>query len=202
MAKELTLKQEAIFNFIKATISESGYPPTVREIGENFQITVKGAYDHLKAIEKKGFIKCTQNKSRAIELLVDREVQIPSDTMLIPLVGRIAAGATLLAEECIDEYLSFPKSMFKGGAFFALTVKGDSMIEKGINDGDIAVIRKQNTANNGEIVAALLEDEATLKVFKKSGNKIQLIPANPLYTPIITDGVEILGKLFSIFRRY
>lgn len=202
MAKELTLKQEAIFKFIKDSICESGYPPTVREIGESFHITVKGAYDHLKAIEKKGYIKCTQNKSRAIELLVDREVQIPSDSIMIPLVGRIAAGAPLLADECIEEYLSFPKAMFKGGEFFALTVKGDSMIEKGINDGDIAVIRKQNTALNGEIVAALLGDEATLKVFKKSGNKIQLIPANPSYTPIIVDSVDILGKLFSIFRRY
>ncbi len=202
MKKNLTEKQEEILLFIKEKIRESGFPPTVREIGEQFGITVKGAYDHLKAIEKKGFIRCGQNKSRAIEILIDREGVIPIDAVNIPLLGRIAAGLPTLAEENIEDYLSFPASMFNRGEYFALKVKGDSMIGEGIHDGDMAIIKKQDAAQNGEIVAALLEDEATLKIFSKSGGKIQLLPANPAYKPIVTDSVEILGKLAGVFRRY
>ena len=202
MKKDLTDKQEQIFDFIKEAIRESGFPPTVREIGDRFGITPKGAYDHLKAIEKKGFIRCGQNKSRAIELLADRDRLMPLDAVNIPLVGRIAAGAPLLAEENIEEYLSFPATAFSGGDFFALKVRGDSMIDEGIRDGDIAIIRRQNTAQNGEIVAALLEDEATLKIFKKAGGRINLVPANSAYRPIVVDEVEVLGKLAGVFRRY
>lgn len=200
--KALTKKQELIFNFIKDTITCSGFPPTVREIGEKFSITVKGAYDHLKAIEKKGFIRCTQNKSRAIEILVDKNMPPASDMHSIPLLGRIAAGAPILAQENIEDFIKLPKSMVPGGELFALHVKGDSMIDRGINDGDIAIIKKQNTANNGEIVAALLDDEATLKIFKKTERKIHLIPANENYRPIIVDNVAILGKLVSLIRQY
>jgi len=202
MRKDLTDKQELIFDFIKGSIRESGFPPTVREIGDRFGITPKGAYDHLKAIEKKGFIRCAQNKSRAIELLVDREEIMPPDAVNIPLVGRIAAGAPLLAVENIEEYLSFPAPIFSGGEFFALKVRGDSMIDEGIHDGDTAIIRRQNTAQNGDIVAALIEDEATLKIFKRAGGKISLIPANSAYRPIVVDQVEVLGKLAGVFRRY
>jgi repressor LexA len=202
MSKDLTEKQYAIFKYIKDRIIESGFPPTVREIGDKFSITVKGAYDHLKAIEKKGFIRCTQNKSRAIELLKDKDDMISSDSLNVPLVGRIAAGSPILAQENVEEYLSFPRSMFKSGEFFALKVKGDSMVEAGIQDGDLAVIQKQNTANNGEIVAAMIDDEATLKTFKKIDSKIHLIPANISYKPIILDNVDILGKLAALFRKY
>jgi repressor LexA len=199
--KELTDRQDEILSFIKKNIKESGYPPTVREIGDSFSITVKGAYDHLKAIEKKGYIHCVQNKSRAIEL-ADHVKDAPSDSIQVPLVGRIAAGAPLLAVENVEQYLDFPASMFTSGEFFALKIKGDSMIEEGIHDGDYAIIKKQNTAQNGEIVAALIEDEATLKIFKKASGAIQLIPANKAYKPIVVDTVEILGKLAGVFRRY
>lgn len=202
MKNKLTDKQELIFSFIKESIRTSGFPPTVREIGERFQITVKGAYDHLKAIEKKGFIRCNQNKSRAIELLVDRADTEAPDVVSIPHVGRIAAGAPILAQENVDEYLCFPRAMFRSGEFFALTVKGDSMIDAGINDGDIAIIKKQKTAVNGDIVAALIEDEATLKVFKKEKDRIALNPANAAYRPIVLDSVDILGKLAGLFRSY
>src|SRR5512137_1231471 len=138
--KQLTTKQERIFDFIKIAIKDSGFPPTVREIGDKFNITVKGAYDHVKAIEKKGYIRTEQNKSRAIVVL-NVEEEIPVDAVNIPLVGRIAAGSPILAEENIEEYLSFPKAMFRSGDYFALHVKGDSMIEGGINDGDIAIIK-------------------------------------------------------------
>jgi repressor LexA len=199
--KELTIKQERIFEFIKIKIKESGYPPTVREIGDKFNITVKGAYDHVKAIEKKGYIRTEQNKSRAMVVL-NEDDEVPFDAINIPLLGRIAAGSPILAEENVEEYLSFPKTMFKSGDYFALHVKGDSMIEGGINDGDIAIIKKQNTANNGDIVAALLTDEATLKRLKISGSKAQLIPENAAYQPIPADNASIVGKLVALFRKY
>ena len=200
--KKLTTKQENIFNFIRDSIKSSGYPPTVREIGDQFNITVKGAYDHVKAIEKKGFIKTEKNKSRAIVILGEED-QNPVNAINIPVVGRIAAGSPILAEENIEEYLSFPSSMFGNGDYFALNVKGDSMMDGGIYDGDIAIIKKQSNANNGDIVAALLDDdEATLKTFKKQGNKVHLIPENKAYKPIISDNVSILGKLTGVFRKY
>jgi repressor LexA len=197
--KKLTEKQEQILFFIKQNISDSGFPPTVREIGDNFSITVKGAYDHIKAIEKKGYIRTLQNKSRAI-IVTDDEPLPPVDALPIPLVGRIAAGIPILAEENITEYLSFPKSMLRSGTYFALEVKGDSMIDAGILSGDIAIIRQQHTANNGDIVAALVDDEATLKKFKLQNGKIHLIAENKAYNPIITDSITILGKLSAVFR--
>lgn len=196
----LTDRQNKIYEFIKNTIRDSGFPPTVREIGDQFGITVKGAYDHLKAIEKKGFIKTAQNKSRAI-VVIDSSSP-PPDAVNIPLLGRIAAGVPILAAENIDEYLSFPKSIIGSGDHFALEVRGDSMQNGGIFDGDIAIIRKQNTANDGDIVAALLDDEATLKRFKREARAIHLIPENPAYKPIITKNVQILGKLKAVFRSY
>ncbi len=200
--KKLTAKQDNIFNFIKDNIRDTGFPPTVREIGDEFNITVKGAYDHVKAIEKKGFIRTEKNKSRAI-IVVDQDDIVKTDAVNIPLLGRIAAGAPIFAEENIEEYLSFPRSMFGKGDFFALDVRGDSMIEGGILDGDIAIIRKQETATNGDIVAALVEDEeATLKRFKLTGKNVQLIPENSAYQPIVTKDVKILGILSGVFRKY
>ncbi|MCP4133796.1 MAG: transcriptional repressor LexA [bacterium] len=199
--KKLTEKQNLILNFIKDSIRDLGYPPTVREIGDEFSITVKGAYDHVKAIEKKGFIRTEQNKSRAIVVL-DGDNFIPTNAINIPLVGRIAAGSPILAEENIEEYLSFPKTMFGNGDFFALQVRGDSMMEGGIFDGDLAIIKKQETANNGDIVAALIDEEATLKTFKMKGTKIHLIPENQAYSPIVVDDVTILGTLSAVMRQY
>lgn len=199
--KKLTDKQQNILLFIIESIKESGYPPTVREIGDKFNITVKGAYDHVKAIEKKGYIRTEQNKSRAIVVLGQNDVPL-SDGVSIPLLGQIAAGIPILADENIEDYLSFPKAMFSNGLFFALRVKGDSMVDGGIYDGDIAIIKQQKTANNGEIVAALIDEEATLKKYKVTGNKIHLVPENPAYSPIIVDKVIILGKLSALFRNY
>ncbi len=199
--KKLTVKQDDIFEFIKESIQTTGYPPTVREIGDRFGITVKGAYDHIKAIEKKGFIRTDKNKSRAINIIA-QDGCIPIDAVMIPVVGRIAAGTPLLAEENIEEYLSFPKNYFKSGQHFVLNVRGDSMINAGIMDGDMAIIRKQETANNGDIVAAMLDDEATLKKFKLTGSKIHLIPENDDFKPIVTDNVVILGILSGVFRKY
>ena len=200
MAKDLTDKQLLILNFIKEMINNSGFPPTVREIGDEFGITVKGAYDHLKAIEKKGYIKTEHNKSRAMIIVDDESVK--SEGLTVPLLGRIAAGSPILAEENIEDYLSFPKDMFRPGEYFAIKVKGDSMIDGGIYDGDIAVIKKQNTANNGDIVAALIEEEATLKEFHKTSDSVKLLPKNTKYKPIISRDVSIMGKLAAVFRTY
>ena len=202
MSKDLTERQEEIFLFIKNRIRDTGIPPTVREIGDSFGITVKGAYDHLKAIEKKGFLRCEQNKSRSIELLVDNEGMRAPQTVAVPLVGSIAAGSPIIAEENITDYLDFPRSLLGRGEYFALKVRGDSMTGAGIENGDIAVIQKQNAARDGEIVAALLEDEATLKRFKKGQGSVQLIAENPAYKPIVTKDVQILGVLSAIFRNY
>ena len=201
MAKELTEKQQLILNFIREIINNCGFPPTVREIGDKFGITVKGAYDHIKAIEKKGYIKTENNKSRAM-IIVGDESAHKSSGISIPLLGRIAAGSPILANENIENYLSFPKEMFKAGEYFALKVRGDSMIECGIFDGDIAVIKKQNNAVNGDIVAALIDDEATLKEFQKTSDSIKLLPKNAKYKPIISRDVTVMGKLAAVFRSY
>jgi repressor LexA len=191
---------EFITNFVK----EKNYPPSIREIADHFQITPKGAYDHLKAIEKKGFIKTEKNRSRAIEL-VKTNTDVDFDMIKIPLVGRVAAGAPILAEENIEEYLTFPRSMIPANSerdIFALRVTGDSMIDAKINDGDIAIIKKTSTAENGDIVVALIDDEATLKYFYKEKDHIRLEPANSKYKPIITKNAIIIGKLIGLYRRF
>ena len=203
--RDLTEKQQAILAYIEQYIASQGYPPTIREIGDRFEITAKGAYDHLKAIEKKGYIKCEKNRSRAIELIRTSEGATPvstSEIVNVPLVGRVAAGLPITAEENIEEYLAFPKSMLPEDNVFALRVAGDSMMDAGILDGDIAVVKKQETAQNGEIVVALLEDEATLKYFFREKKKIKLQPANNKYRPIMTAEAMILGRLVGIYRQF
>ncbi|MCB1166161.1 MAG: transcriptional repressor LexA [Leptospiraceae bacterium] len=203
--KDLTEKQQAILNFIEESIRTQGYPPTIREIGDTFEITAKGAYDHLKAIEKKGYIKCVKNRSRAIELLrtsAGGEPMTLEQTVSVPLVGRVAAGLPILAQENIEEYLAFPRNLVPDGGVFALRVAGDSMIEAGIHNGDIAVIQKADQAENGEIVVALIEDEATLKYFYKEKKRVRLEPANQAYKPIFATDVMIIGKLVGLYRQF
>jgi repressor LexA len=201
--KELTDKQELVYKFITNSMKERGMPPTIREIGDEFQITAKGAYDHLKAIEKKGFIKTHKNQSRAIELTRNDALDsLPSQAMTIPVLGRVAAGMPILAEENVESYIPVPDRLAKKPGTFALKVVGDSMIEAGINDGDLAIIQKKDTARNGEIVVALLEDEATLKVFYKEADHIRLEPRNPKLKPIKTKKAIVMGKLIGILRFY
>ena len=203
--RDLTEKQINILNYIEQYIQEQGYPPTIREIGDQFSITAKGAYDHLKAIEKKGFIKCEKNRSRAIELLKNSGGNAPAssaDVTSVPLVGRVAAGLPLLAEENVEEYLAFPKSMVPDTGVFALRVVGDSMKDAGIFNGDIAVIRKQDIAQNGDIVVALLDEDATLKYFFKEKKRVRLQPANKAFKPIYATNVTIVGVLQGIYRNF
>jgi repressor LexA len=201
--KDLTDKQELVYKFITNSMKDRGMPPTIREIGDEFEITAKGAYDHLKAIEKKGFIKTHKNQSRAIELTRNDALEaLPAQAMTIPVLGRVAAGMPILAQENVESYIPIPDRLAKKPGTFALKVVGDSMIEAGINDGDLAIIQKKDTARNGETIVALIEDEATLKVFYKESDHIRLEPRNSKMKPIKTKKVVVLGKLIGIYRFY
>lgn len=199
MKKDLSPRQKEVLGFISRYKMLYGYSPTYREISEHFSITVRAAYEVVKALEKKEYLKISHNKSRSIDLIEEK----PS-FVYIPLIGEIAAGKPLFAEENIDGNISLAEAMLPrgGGEFFALRVKGDSMEGCGILDGDIAIIKKQDTAKNGDIVAALLEDYATLKIFYREKHRIKLEAANPRYFPIYTSSLKILGKLVSLVRQY
>lgn len=197
--KNLTKRQSEVLGFIKSFIESHKYPPTIREIAQNFEISVKGAYDHVKALEKKEVISCDTNRSRAIEIC---SKDVENEILSIPLLGNVAAGAPLLASENFDGYISVPSNMLKAGEYFALNVMGDSMINAGILDGDTALIKQKQTAENGEIVVAMIDDAVTLKRFYKEKNRVKLKAENDSYSPIYTQDIKILGKLVKIFRDY
>lgn len=199
--KELTRRQKGIYDFIIDHIRWEGYPQTIRQIGQHFDIaSPNGVKDHLLALQKKGHIRLHSRKSRGIEVLRREEISAAPERG-IPLVGRIAAGEPILAVENIEDTLTFERMFPSDGRIFALKVKGDSMIEEGLNDGDIVVVRPQPTAEKGDIVVALLDDEATVKKFDRRGAKIYLHPANRNYQPIVRDEVEIAGRVIGVIRR-
>lgn len=199
--KSMTQRQRQILDYIKGYVGEHSFPPTIREISERFEISVKGAYDHVKALERKSAIRCNTNRSRAIEVL-DGKNDGPT-IKRIPLLGRVAAGRPIFAEENLDGTVELPSSMLQGGEHFALQVSGDSMTGAGIFDGDIAVVFREHVANNGEIVVAMVDDEAvTLKRFFKESNRVKLQAENPAYPPIYTQEVRILGRLAHVIRSY
>jgi repressor LexA len=198
----LTPKQKRIYDFLSSTIRGKGYAPSIPEIGQRFKITsTRGVFDHLKALEKKGYIK--RVGKRAIEILSSKGRSALPDATEIPIVGRIRAGAPLLAEENIEGFLPVANEIARGKETFALKVKGDSMIEVGILEGDYAVIRRQEAAEDSDIVCALIGDEATLKRFYRKGNEVTLKPANRNYEPItVTKGeFRILGKAVGVIRK-
>lgn len=197
--KNLTKRQSEVLNFIKSFIDSHKYPPTIREIAQNFEISVKGAYDHVKALEKKDVIICDTNRSRAIEVCSGEEKK---EILSIPILGHVAAGIPLLATDNFDGYISIPSDMLKPGEYFALNVKGDSMINAGILDGDTALIKQKPTAENGEIIVAMIDDAVTLKRFYKEKNRVKLQAENDAFSPIYTQDIKILGKLVKILRDY
>ena len=203
LMKMLTDKQKNVYEFIKQQVGQVGFPPSVREIAQAFSISTRAAYDHLRAIEKKGYIRRDPMKPRAIEIIGFRGLGLRNsdEVAMIPLVGRVAAGQPILAEENIEDYMAFPASMVQSGNVFALKVNGDSMIEDGILDGDYVLVREQNVAERGETVVALLGDEATVKRFYPEKNQVRLVPANTAMQPIITNDVSIVGKVVGVFRR-
>ena len=202
--KALTAKQRNVYEYIRKKVGRIGYPPSVREIAQQFGISTRAAYDHLRAIEKKGHIRRDPMKPRAIEIVGSRDSSAPgaADVVKVPLLGRVAAGLPILAEENIEEYMSFPVGMVKqGGNIFALEVQGDSMMEDGIMDGDYVLVREQPVAETGETVVAMLDDEATVKKFYRRNNRFELVPAHPTMAPIIADEVSIVGKVVGVYRR-
>ena len=197
--KNLTKRQSEVLEFIKSFIDSHKYPPTIREIAQNFEISVKGAYDHVKALEKKDVISCDTNRSRAIEICNDGN---ENEILSIPILGHVAAGIPLMASENLEGHISVPSDMLKTGDYFALNVKGDSMINAGILDGDTAIIKQNPIAENGEIIVAMIDDAVTLKRFYKEKNRVKLKAENDAYSPIYTQNIKILGKLVTIFRNY
>ncbi|UXY31885.1 transcriptional repressor LexA [Streptomyces sp. HUAS TT20] len=202
---ELTSRQSAIVRYITETVDRQGYPPSMREIGQavNLASTSSVAYQ-LTVLERKGVLYRDPHRPRAYQVrpswAPDLGARSPAPVD-VPLVGRIAAGAPLLAEEMIEDVYSLPRQIVGEGDLFALTVSGDSMIDAAICDGDIVTVRRQDSADHGDIVAALLEDEATVKVLRRQEGRVWLMPRNPAYEPIPGEQAQILGKVVGVLRR-
>jgi repressor LexA len=197
---DLTKRQKEIFDYIRKYASKHGYPPTVREIGKAVGLhSSSTVHAHLANLEKIGLLRRDPTKPRAIELLVDRARKMMRGPGL-PLVGQVAAGEPVLAEEHIEEYLEVPAVIGGETGDYILRVKGDSMKDAGILEDDFVVVRPAQDAVNGEIVVALIEDEATVKRFFREKERIRLEPANKAYKPIKTRDAELLGKVVGVFR--
>lgn len=189
--------QEKIFTYIKQVVKDKGYPPSVREICEATGLhSTSTVHAHLKRLEKRGLISRDSMKPRAISLSSD----MPDDVTSLPVLGRVTAGTPILASENIEEYMSFPNALLGDGEHYILGVRGESMINAGIMDGDYVVIRKQQEANNGDIVVAMIDDEATVKRFYRENGHVRLQPENTTMEPIICKQVTILGKVVSLYR--
>ncbi|WP_062318378.1 transcriptional repressor LexA [Demequina maris] len=221
-ATGLTARQRAVVDFIRATVLERGYPPSMREIGDAVGLTSPSSVKHqLTALEAKGVLRRDPHRPRAIEVVLPGEQPAAEPTTeapaappapaassayddavhMVPLVGRIAAGGPILAEQEVEDTFALPRQLTGDGELFMLQVSGDSMIDAAICDGDWVVVRRQNSAENGDIVAALLDDEATVKTFRRKDGQVWLMPHNPAYTPIDGTHARVMGKVVSVLRR-
>jgi repressor LexA len=204
--KELTARQQEVLDFIRSFSAREGMPPTVREIGARFRVTPRAAFDHLSALERKGMLERRAAGGRRSRSLVPTSRSTTDRTALVPILGRVAAGQPLLAEENRDGALPIAADALpgRGEDLFALRVRGDSMIDAHILDGDLVLVRRQDTARSGDIVVALLEGEATVKRFVADERGVLLKPANPTMAPIAvahgTDDFRILGKVIGLVR--
>jgi repressor LexA len=200
----LTKRQQEIFDFIKRYSAKHGYPPTVRDIGKAIGLTSSSTvHAHLANLEKLGVLKRDPTKPRAIEVMVDRAKKAADAVASggLPVVGQVAAGSPVLAEENIDEYVQVPELAGGGDGEFVLAIKGDSMIKAGIHDRDHVVVRKQETAKNGDIVVALVGEEATVKRYFHESDHIRLQPENDALEPIRSKDVRVLGRVVGLLRR-
>lgn len=225
---KLTNRQQRVLAVIRDSVDARGYPPSLREIGEAVGLTSPSSVAHqLKMLERKGFLRRDPNRPRAIEVVVpgtgeglgyrrapgpqgEQSADLYDETGVgdarpeasyVPVVGRIAAGGPILAEEAVEDVFPLPRQIVGDGELFLLRVVGDSMVDAAICDGDWVVVRRQPTAVNGDIVAAMLDNEATVKTYKKGGEKVWLMPHNPAYEPIDGDHAVVLGKVTAVLRR-
>lgn len=208
--RSLSGKQQAILEFIQRTVAGRGYPPSMREIGDAVGLSSLSSVTHqLNQLELSGYLRRDANRPRALEVLIDLPGDSPAepgggipigDAAMVPLVGRIAAGIPITAEQQIDEVFPLPRRLVGKGELFLLKVSGDSMIDAAICDGDWIVVRQQKTAENGDIVAAMLDEEATVKVFRQRDGHTWLLPRNSNFEPILGDHAEILGKVVAVLR--
>jgi repressor LexA len=208
-ATGLTPRQRKVLEVIQEAVERRGYPPSVREIGESVGLTSTSSVAHqLKMLENKGFLRRDPNRPRAVEVLIPGVQETESGPLsshptpaYVPVVGRIAAGGPVLAEQAVEEIFPLPRELVGEGTLFLLRVTGESMIDAAICDGDWVVVRQQPVAENGDIVAAMLDSEATVKTYRKRDGHIWLMPSNPLYEPIDGDAASILGRVVAVLRK-
>jgi repressor LexA len=209
----LTERQRTILNVIRESVTRRGYPPSIREIGDAVGLTSTSSVAHqLRTLERKGYLRRDPNRPRAVDVRgADAPAAVPvtevagSDALpeptFVPVLGRIAAGGPILAEEAVEDVFPLPRELVGEGALFLLKVVGDSMVEAAICDGDWVVVRQQNVADNGDIVAAMLDGEATVKTFKRAGGQVWLMPHNPAFDPIPGNEATVLGKVVTVIRK-
>lgn len=210
----LTARQRHVLEVIRTSVRERGYPPSIREIGDAVGLTSTSSVAHqLRTLERKGLLKRDHNRPRAVNIQdgdhqppggssaqVAPDPDLPTPTF-VPVLGRIAAGGPILAEEAVEDVFPLPRELVGEGSLFLLRVVGESMIDAAICDGDWVVVRQQNVADNGDIVAAMIDGEATVKTFKREKGHVWLMPHNPLFDPIPGDDAAILGKVVTVMRR-
>ncbi|MGW0249463.1 transcriptional repressor LexA [Nocardia goodfellowii] len=217
---DLTVRQRKVLEVIRTSVAERGYPPSIREIGDAVGLTSTSSVAHqLRALERKGYLRRDPNRPRAVDVRglddtvrsvtslhgADHEADSgdaarPTPTF-VPVLGRIAAGGPILAEQAVEDVFPLPRELVGDGSLFLLKVVGQSMIDAAICDGDWVVVRQQNVADNGEIVAAMIDGEATVKTFKRTGSDVWLLPHNPLFEPIPGNDARILGKVVTVIRK-
>ncbi len=202
--RQITDRQKEVLTFIAEFTEENVYPPTVREISEHFSISLRAVQDHIAALQKKGYLSTEQKRSRSIRVLVDeRKKEDKPFIEKVPLLGTVAAGKPLLSEENLDGYVNLTEPFIRPGkSYFALRVRGSSMIDAGILEGDLAVIEQASAALDGQIVVAVLEDAITLKRYYKEASRVRLQPENATMQPIYCQDVRIVGILSNIVRTY
>ncbi len=202
--KGITDRQKEVLTFISEFTDTNGFPPTVREISDHFEISIRAIQDHIIALQKKGFLSQTQNRSRSIRVLSDvREKESKPFVSKVPLLGTVAAGKPLLSEENLDGYVNLTEPFVRPGkSYFALRVRGQSMQNAGILDGDLAVVEQSSTAVDGQIIVAVIDDAITLKRYYKESTRIRLQPENPAFQPIYCQDVRVVGILSNIVRTY
>ncbi|MEB3368473.1 transcriptional repressor LexA [Saccharopolyspora mangrovi] len=203
-AEELSDRQLKVLEAIREWMSEHGYPPSVREIGDAVGLTSTSSVAYqLRVLERKGFLRRDPHRPRTVGVLVGGESENETQTKpaYVPVVGRIAAGGPILAEESIEDVFPLPKEIVGDGTLFLLKVVGDSMVDLAITDGDWVAVRQQPDADNGEVVAAMIDGEATVKTFKRTDEHVWLMPHNSAYEPILGDDAQILGKVVAVLRR-